>query len=162
MKKKYQIIYDLFGQIISKKVQDAHWCYGSVVELNFGMNTVIKSPLIKRETYCVEWEWCFWVYMTFWDLEINGKIVTHDDDQQKKIDCTIKKLEGKKLLNMKVLSDEYDMMLTFENDITLHLIANNTEEDNEQWRLFTPGGRILKAGPFKKLVYKSLDEPDDD
>lgn len=66
---------------------------------------------------------------------------------------SLKVIENKKLLNVEILSDTYSMKLEFENGITLDLIANNEEEDNEQWMLFTPEKRVLTAGPFQNLTF---------
>ncbi|NGX31314.1 MAG: hypothetical protein K940chlam8_00680 [Chlamydiae bacterium] len=161
MNKKHQIIYDLFGQIISKKVQDAQWCHGSIIELDFGMNQIIKSPTPKK-IYWVEFEWDFWIYIAFWELEINGKIITDCNENGEKIQSGIQKLNGKKLLDVKVFGDEYDLLLTFEDRTILNIIADNNHGSYEQWRLFTPDKTVLTAGPFKKLVYKSLRKSNED
>ncbi len=161
MKKQNQIIYDLFAQVISKKVKNSCSGVGSFIFINFGMDLVAKSPIWK-EVFDVRSEWYFWVDMSFWELEIDGKIMAYDEDYKDKIDDVIKKLIGKKLLNVEILSDEYDMVLTFESGIVLHLIADNTEEDNEQWSLFTPDRMVLTAGPFKKLTYKHTTDPIDE
>lgn len=36
----------------------------------------------------------------------------------------------------------------------LHLIANNDEDDNEQWMLFTPDKKVLTAGPLQEISYE--------
>ncbi len=161
MQKKYKLIYDLFEPIVSQKVQKSYSGFGSFIAIQFGMNLISLSCSAKK-IFDIRSEWYFWVDMSFWDLKVNGKIATHDDDKREKIDHTVKKLEGKRLLNVEILSDEYDMMLVFENGISLHLIANNRKEDYKQWSLFTPDKMILTAGPLEKLTYKSEDEPSED
>ena len=153
MKKKPQIIYDLFEPIILQKVQKSYSGFGSFIVIQFGMDLISLSSSAK-EIFSIRSEWYFWVDMSFWDLKANGKIIAHDEDLREKIDAAVKELEGKKLLDVKLLNDEYDMVLVFESGISLHLIANNTEKDNEQWSLFTPDKMVLTAGPFKKLTYK--------
>lgn len=37
--------------------------------------------------------------------------------------------------------------------LELHLISNNSEEDNEQWQLFTPDKKVLVAGPTQNISY---------
>ncbi len=163
MNKKHQIIYDLFGQIISKRAQNVQWCYGDVIELSFGMNKIYRSPFLKRkEIYYVKWEWWFWKRMAFWELEINGKIITDCNENGEKMQKGIERLNGKKLLDVKVFGDEYDLLLTFEDRAILNIIADNNHGRYEQWSLYTPDRMVLTAGPFKKLTYESLDKPNED
>ncbi len=159
MKKQHQTIYDLFSQIISQKVRDIQWCTGSIIVLDFGMD-LISPSCSEKEIFDIRPEWNFWIYIAFWELEIDGKILIDCNKKGNEIKNEIQKLKGKKLLN--VFGNEYDMLLTFEDKTILNIVADNNHSHYEQWSLFTPDRMVLTAGPFKKLTYKHEDEPSED
>jgi hypothetical protein len=91
--------------------------------------------------------------MSEWELNQEGELLTWNEDDRSEIPQELAKLENKKLLNFQVLDDEYSLELEFEDSLVLTLWANNADEDNKQWMLFTPEEIALTAGPFQQIAY---------
>lgn len=138
--------------LINRKVTRAKLSFGSFFRLDFGKDIEISVPTSKGVKKHIRGEWEISVYMAFWEFEKHGKIVLHSESERENIEAFFKTLGSKVLLNFEITSDQFDLTLQFEDDIDLYLIANNEEDDNEQWNLFIPDGRVLIAGPDSKIT----------
>jgi hypothetical protein len=154
MEKNTTIASNLLKQIQSMNARDVKLGYGSFITLGFGPDIVEYEIIIRgKKERNVRPAWFLWVYMCYWQLEKNHRVIADSDDERDKIKNALKLLEGKKLIRADILSDVYDTVLEFEDEITLNLIANNSEDDNEQWKFFTPDQNVLVVGPFTQLIY---------
>lgn len=143
-----------FNKIISLKVRDVQLGHGSFLTMGFGKDLNVEVVIRKEKKITKRPEWFFWIYMCFWEIKINNEHLIGSDDDRDRIRQTLGHLENKKLLNIGLLSDSYDMELHFEDGVNLCLYANNDEDGNEQWMLFTPDKKVLTAGPFENLTYE--------
>ena len=151
MTKKSELAVKLFTPLINQKVRTIQKGHGSFLTIGFGADILIHHTEEARTRP----EWLLWVYMCFWSIMKATKILADSDDEREIIEEALKEIEGKKLLNVEVLSKTYDMKLAFEDGIVLSLFSNNAEDDNVQWRLFTPDSQVLVAGPNEELSYHS-------
>ncbi len=154
-----KLIYDLFGRIIPQKVSSVELGYGTFILIGFGKNITIEIPRSNEVKKIFRPEWHFWTDMCKWELKMENEILVSSEDDKKRIQKALTKLENKKLMRIELLNDAYDMNLMFENEIILHLISDNSEEDNEQWELFTPEKRVLIAGSLSHLSYNYSSQP---
>lgn len=154
MNKNIEFIKNLFKQLINQPVRNVELGHGSFITMGFGKDLQKEIILKKKKEVHIRPEWYLWVYMCFWDLETADELLATNDDDREIIKEALKHLENKKLLKLEVLNDTYDMKLEFEGGITLSLISNNSEDDNEQWMLFTPDDKVLVAGPNEKISYQ--------
>lgn len=143
-----------FKKIISLKVRDVKLGHGSFLTMGFGKDLSVEVFIRNEKKITKRPEWYFWIYMCFWEIKISNEHLIGSDDDRDSIKQALGNLENKKLLSIGLLSDSYDMELHFEDGVNLYLYANNDEDGNEQWMLFTPDKKVLTAGPFENLTYE--------
>ncbi len=121
--------------------------YGSFITLDFGKDISVNVSTNEGESSYIRGEWSLLIQMAFWEFEKDEEVVVECDDEREQIEAFLKTLEGKKLKKFQVTTKEFDAVIEFEDEIDLYLIANNEEEDNEQWMLTIPGDLVCVAGP---------------
>ena len=153
------LIQELFGKVISLKARDVKLGWGSFITMGFGNDMAYEITIRKKREREHRPEWFFWVMMSFWELEVNGEVIAHDEDDREYLKEALKVIENKKLLGVEAYSDN-DLQLDFEEGITLHLISNleKDEEDFKQWLLFTPERKTLVAAGYETLTYEPSGE----
>ena len=158
MNKSIEFVTGLFDRLLKQPVRNVKLGYGSFLTMGFGKDLQTEIIVRKKKEIDIRPEWYLWVYMCSWRLEKNHEILANSDDKRENIEGSLKYLENKKLLKTEVLSDHCDMRLEFEDGIVLFLLSDNSEDDNEQWMLFTPDDMVLVAGPNQKISYHSASE----
>ena len=144
----------MFDNLIGQQVQHIKLGHGSFLTIGFGPDIHIEIVKRGKKEIKIRPAWYFWTYMCSWDLEISEMSVATSEDDRGEIEEALISLENKKLLKVEVLNDLYDMKLEFEEGVVLLLFSDNSEEDNVQWRLFTPDQHVLVAGPGNQLTYE--------
>lgn len=152
MHEKQNELKKLLKNLTNQKITRASLSSGSFFTLDFGKDLEISVQTNQGTQTFVRGEWEISVYMAFWKFEHHGILFFDCDDKRETIVESLKKIENKKLLNFNILSDQFDTVFRFEDEIDLYLMANNEEDDNEQWMLFTPDGKTLVAGPGSSLT----------
>lgn len=142
---------NLFSEIIGLEARNAQLGYGSFITIDFGENIIIKGK--KPSNDFERGEWHLWVYMCTWRLEHNGEPIIGAGDEREVLRLKIPLLNGKKLLQVKVLNKSFDTILDFEKGYRL-LLFSFTVEDDEQWMFFTPNKKVFTAGPGTNWVYE--------
>jgi hypothetical protein len=155
MNKNLELVTNLLKNLLNQPARDVKLGHGSFITLGFGKDLQTEIITRGKKEIDIRPEWYLWVYMCFWELETADQLLATHDDDRKIIQESLKRLENKKLLRFEILNDIYDMKLEFEEDITLSLFFNDSNEDNVQWMLFTPDEMVLKIGPGQKLSYHS-------
>jgi hypothetical protein len=153
MQKNIELILSLFRNLLNKPVRNAKQGYGSFLTMGFGNDIQYELARRKEKKIKVRPEWYLWICMCSWTLETADELLATSDDDSAIIEAALKLLENKKLLKVEVLNDTYNMKFEFEEGIILSLFSDNTEDDNVQWRLFTPDRKVLVAGPNQKISY---------
>lgn len=148
-----KIINDLFNKVLFLKARGVEPGYGSFVTMGFGNDMSYEIKIRGKMETKFRSEWFLWIYMCYWELKKKDQLLCYCEDEKVKMRESLKSLEDKKLLKAEILDDNYSMQLEFEDGMKLHLISNNSEEDNEQWKLFTPDRKVLTAGPFQEISY---------
>ena len=155
MTKKSELAVKLFTPLINQKVRTIQQGHGSFLTIGFGADIQYDILIRQKKETRTRPEWLLWVYMCFWSITNATGILADCENEREIIEKALKQIQGKKLLNIEVLSKTYDMKLEFEDAIVLSLFSNNAEDDNEQWKLFTPDRQVLVAGPHEELSYRS-------
>ena len=150
-----EMINKIFEPLISRKVTSAELGYGSFITIGFGKNVEFEITRRGKKEILSMPEWYLWTYMCSWEIEVDGEPLICSDDERSEIEESIKCLESRKLIGVEVLSDFYDMRLTFEGGIVLLLSSDNSDTDDIQWRLYTPDEKVLVAGPMKSISYQN-------
>ena len=118
MKEDQKCVYDLFAQVISLRVHGFEIQSSSGLIINFSQD-VNFTPKAENTP------WYFWFYTTIWRLESSGQILIKNSDSPEKIQNELEKLRDKKLLEVEVPSDKYDVKLMFEKNLVFHLMAED-------------------------------------
>jgi len=156
MKVNKEMIYKFFKQLYGLKIRNIKQGHGSFVEMDFGDKDIFISIKTNKGVEKLKrGEWHLWITMCSWRIDEKSMPLAGCEDSRKTIEKALKKIENKKLINIDVLSNAYDMKLEFENSITFFLFSIYTEKSSEaeQWMLFTPDKKVLLAGPGKILQY---------
>ncbi len=119
MKEDQQRVCDLFGKVLFHKVHSFEIQSNSGLVINFAQDLKYKPTNQENAP------WYFWFYTAIWQLELSDQILLTSNDTQAKIQSTMKKLKGKKLLEVEVPSDKYDVKLRFEDHLVFHLMAED-------------------------------------
>ncbi len=151
-----KFVESLFSNILSLKTRDVRLGHGSFITMGFGKDISYEIVIRREKQTKFRPEWFLWVYMCSWELKQNENIIISDDDERDNIEESIQLIEDKKILNVKMINDNYDLLLEFEDGFSLRLFAN-LEDDNEQWMFFTPNKQVFSAGPATNYTYEKED-----
>ncbi|NGX31313.1 MAG: hypothetical protein K940chlam8_00679 [Chlamydiae bacterium] len=125
MKEDQRKVYDLFAQVISLRVHNFEIQPDKGLVIDFAQTVKSKS---KDEENA---PWYFWFYTAIWQLESNDQILaTSNDNNRSKMQNATSQLKDKKLLEVEVPSDKYDVKLMFEGNFVLHLKADDYRDCN--------------------------------
>lgn len=146
----------VFSKVAGLKTRNVKQGHGSFITMEFGKDVEfirkIKGKLIKN----VRGEWYFFVYMCAWRIDEKNNPIAGCEDSREIIERALKKIENKKLINVQILNNAYDLKLKFENSINFLLFSIYTkEEDAEHWMLYAPENKVLSAGPGITLTYEN-------
>lgn len=153
MNRNIEFIVGLFGKILNQPVRNVRQGHGSFLTMGFGNDIQYELAKRKEKKIKIRPEWYLWIYMCSWVLETPYELLATSDDGRETIEEGLKCLENKKLLNTVVLNETYDIKFEFEDGVALSLFSDNTENDNIQWRLFTPDRKVLVVGPHQNISY---------
>ncbi len=160
MKAKKELIYKHFKQMYGLKAKNVKQGHGSFITMEFGKELEFEITIrgkVERET---RGEWYFWIQMCSWRIDENFNPIAGCEDSRETIEKALKKIENKKLANIEILNNAFDMKVEFENSIIINLFSIYTEEedDGENWMLFTPERKVLAVGPGQQIDYRSSGE----
>jgi hypothetical protein len=110
------------------------------------------------------WErgaWHLWVYFGEWKLTDGTRVTATNWDGQQLIEEAVARFSGTRLVDVVVDAHTLDSVFEFEHQLRLAIGPNTDEEvpDADWWLLFTPGERVLVAGPGPTWSYRSAHEP---
>ena len=147
MSKGTEKITALFTQFVGNKAGNIRLGHGSFITMEFGKTLMIKNEEPRGE-------WYFWIQVCAWRLNKNNKpLCASSDSERRFIEETLAKLNNKKLLQVSVLNDNFDLEMLFENNLRLLLFSHTTQE-YEHWMLYTPDSHVFIAGPGNKWSYE--------
>ncbi len=119
MKEDQKQVHDLFSQMISLRAYSFEIQPNNGFVINFSQTVASKS---KDEE---ESSWYFWFYTETWQLDLNDRILTKNNDTPEKIQSELEKLKGKKLIEVDVPDDKYDVKMRFEDGLVFHMMAED-------------------------------------
>ncbi len=127
--------------------------HGSFLTLEFGQPLPLTDQSEK-----VHGEWHLWIFCCVWRLEEGDTILAASEDDRDKLKLAVRRLENLVLQSIDLISSTFDLVLTFEHQVVLRTFAIHSEE-YENWKLYTPDGNTLTAGPGSSWVYESSSTP---
>ena len=152
-KKNEEKIVEFFQKIVGLEVSSIELGLGSFTYINFGNDLVITPDTDDKST---RGEWQIWTYMCRWKLYRDEETVCSSiDEDREELTDSLSILKGKCLVEAMVLSETFDMVLEFDDDLYFYLISDDGEKESEQWNLFTPERKVLVAGPGEELSYEN-------
>ncbi len=119
MKEDQKRVYDLFTQVTSLRAHSFELQSNNGLIINFSQN--VKSKAKTQEDI----PWYFWFYTAIWKLELNNQILVTNSDSSEKIHSEMEKLKNKKLLEVNVPGDKYDVKMKFEGGFVFHMMAED-------------------------------------
>jgi hypothetical protein len=147
------LVNELLSKIVNEKARNIKLGHGSFLTVEFGKDYIVELQTNKGLTRSVRGEWSLWVYLCAWRLDQNLDPLVGSADDRELIEPKIQILENKKLLSAKITSNSFDLVLDFEDNITLYLFSFQVA-DHEQWLLYTPEKKTFIAGPSNTWTYE--------
>ena len=142
----------IINPLLGQKAWGVSLGHGSFLTLEFG------QPLpLKEQDGRIYGEWHLWVYCCSWRLEEGNKILTACEDERAMIALSINRLEGLTLESFTLLPPAWDIVFTFEHQVTLRLFAIYPK-DCEHWFLYAPDDKVLCIGPGSSWSYENSSE----
>lgn len=129
---------------------DAKLGVGSFITMNFGssIGLIGKSKRPRGE-------WYLWIYHCAWQFIEKGQAVVGSEDDQEALKSLIKKLEGKRIIDIEINRETFNTRFIFEDDICLSTFPLTFLENFEHWMIYTPDSKVLTAGPGLQWSYES-------
>ena len=160
MKQNRKMAYNLLNKIVGLKARNVKQGHGSFISLEFGKDIEYESIIKGKKEIKKRGEWYLWVTMCSWRIDERSFPLAGCEDSRDTIKKALKQLENKKLTNIEILSNAFDMKLEFNNSINFFLFSIYTEKESdvEHWILFTPDRKSLIAGPSTMLKYENSGE----
>lgn len=158
MEKDLKFAKNIFQKLFNQPARNVQLGHGSFITMGFGKDLKTKVIIHKKREIDIRPEWFFWAYMCFWELEKPNELLATSEDDKDNMKNALKFLEGKKLINVEILEDSYEIQLEFEGELLLSLYTDDSEDDNVQWMLFTPDEMVLEATANQKLIYTKESE----
>ena len=106
-------------------------------------------------------EWMLGTRGSEWTLDSQGKTLVSSRDTSPLIEQRIHDVEGTNITAFKIGYPELDLIITFSNKLTLHIVPS-VDGDSllAYWELFTPGSMLLKVGPDATWSYIQSNLPE--
>lgn len=144
----------LFQKIVGMKPSRIEFGHGSFITMDFGRDIPIRVKTRKGLSTRCHGEWHLWKYMCAWRIDKDKKPLVGSNDTREKIENALCELKDKNLESVEILNHAFDTKLIFGNDIELFLFSFYTQDDYEQWMLFTPERKTFTAGPGSQWSYE--------
>ena len=159
MKSGKEIVDDLFLQVVHKKVRNVQLGHGSFITMDFGKDVLVEVKTNRGIHTFNRGEWHLWIYMTAWRLDQGDIPIIGAADDRMEIEKKITILENNELLSVSIKNSSFDVLMEFENNLSLLLFSFGVTE-YEQWMLFTPERKVFTAGPGISWTYENSSKPD--
>ena len=159
MKENEEIIYRFFNKIIGLKAENVMKGYGTFICIDFGKKIKEQFKLWGKWRIDIRGEWHLWT-MGLWKIYKKNSLIACCEDTDEKIEKALEKMDNKKLTNVELLNNAYDLRLEFDNSINLYLFSTSAYNGDEAsiWILFTPEYKTLSAGSGALLEYEDSGE----
>ncbi|MGB6431700.1 MAG: hypothetical protein WBF06_14025 [Candidatus Acidiferrales bacterium] len=127
--------------------------HGSFVTMEFG------DPDPRAGGRVIHGEWHLWLYMCNWRIEAKHRIFAGSNDDRKAIEATLGDLSFDSIESIDVIQPSLDLSIQFRSGIRILTFSSSSDHDEEEWKLFTPGGKCLLAYGDGTYEYARSDEP---
>jgi hypothetical protein len=139
--------------------------HGSFITMGFGEDKEFDVMIRGKITKETRPEWFLWIMMGGWRVDKDDQPFCGCEDSREKIVELITVLNGKKLVDVKILNNALDVQFQFDHAIVLTIFSLRTgtiDEDLESWTLCTPDNKVVSVGPaqviFEDEIKKLKDE----
>lgn len=148
------LLNSLFDHLLNQPVRRVKLGHGSFLTLGFGPDLQVEITKRGQKEIKLRPEWLLWTYMCLWNLEVDNSLIVSSDSERETIEKELPLLQDKKFLKAVLINPFFEIKLEFEDKITLSLFPDNSENDNIQWRLYTPEKKVFVAGPLSQFSYE--------
>ena len=126
--------------------------------------TKSKSPrlreLARYRTVKVSGRWWLWVFCAHWTLRVSDQMTVKDSSSRRKKIMAMARLEGQKLLGLRVNAGTGETEFAF--DLGAKLTAKRYDSDvSDIWTLYQPNGFVLGVRGNGTYTYERGDTPTD-
>src|ERR1700683_4892598 len=132
----------IVSQLQGKRPWNIQLGEGSFITMEFG------APEANPSGRRVHGEWHLWLYMCNWRIETADKVLAGSNDDHEKVQSVLKTEVFDETKTFQVLEPSKDLFIDFTSGLKLHTFSSSSDHDEEQWKLFTPEGKVL-------LIYRS-------
>ena len=145
----------LFNQVIGlqstrlKMERPAIMRYGTFISLDFGED--ISRKLKGKRTIGQFGEWHFRMDICSWRIDKEGVPLVASYDSREKIRANLSVLKSRKVTEIQVLNNAFDLKFQFGDDVVLTVFSINARD--ERWELYTPENKVFFAGPGAAWKY---------
>ena len=106
-------------------------------------------------------DWTLWVYCCMWRVDGPDFIAAASEDDRVQMEVGAWMLDGRTVTSLAVRSPGLDLAVEFNGGLVLRTFAiysrEHAYEDSttfpEHWYLWTPGGRVIEAGPGSSWAF---------
>lgn len=159
-KAEAQRIMQITRGLIGQECWMAHLSYGGELRLEFGARLPYPHPALAR---MYQGEWMLGTRASSWRIESDGSVLVDSDAEEGLVRERITALQGLRVGSFFIAFPSLDVDLQFENDISLLVIPEKSDDSNlADWELFMPDSRLLKVGPGNLWSLQQSDKPMDD
>ncbi len=125
------------SQLQTKSAWDIRLGEGSFLTMEFG------SPESNPSGSRAHGEWHLWLYMCNWRIETDDKVLVGSDDDRETIQSVLKTAVFGETKTVQVVAPSKDLSINFASGLKVHTFSSSSDRDEEQWKLFTPEGKVL-------------------
>lgn len=147
-------ILELFNRIIGETPTRFWLGHGSFLTIEFGRDLTEKVKSRRGIVTRTFGEWRLWICMCAWRIDQNGKPLIGCETSREGIKKVLLELPLKPLTKVEILSNSFDAVFYFGDDIELRLFIWDLQQE-DQWMLFTPENKVFAPGPGASWSYDS-------
>ena len=142
----------VFADVIGKPCWLAKRGHGSFITMEFGEpHLEVREPAdasssetLRRRGIAVHGDWHLWIYCCEWRILEEGRVIAHSESPDAEIDKAVRRLDGQKLIGVRVARETGASRIDFEGDLILATSRmDEADPSYENWMLATPDGYWL-------------------
>lgn len=140
-------IYKITNQLINLRPWKVELGYGSFVTFEFGK--LLSNRRSPRS------EWLLWIYMAPWEIRKDSKLLVSSQEKREQIISHLGMFQERKLERI-TIKNNFSTEFSYEGNClfkTLPLLKIMDDDDDINWKLFTPDEMVLSIGYGKCLKY---------
>ena len=154
----YKLIINSTRNLIGLPSHKVKLGYGSFITMGFGQDKTFEVMINEQLTREVRPEWFLWIMMAAWRIDKNGIPICGCEDEPEEITQMLSELEGKKLMDIRIINQALDTQFIFQDGLALNTFSIYTHDiESENWSLCTPSKEVLSVYTTKAYLEQEVD-----